>query len=109
MSTPLAFYHDAFNLKEMAERFTDNITLRRYELLVNGQIAFADYQHKEKGVLTILYVEAPPELRGTGAAGRLMQQVMQDAKTKNLKVRPICSYAAAWIQRSPDHRAMLAD
>lgn len=109
MSTPLAFLHRALNLRQMSEPFTDNMALHRYELLVNGQIAFADYQHKEKGVLTILYVEAPPELRGTGAAARLMQQVMEDAKAKSLKVRPICGYAASWIQRNPDYRAMLAD
>ncbi|MGN6422875.1 MAG: GNAT family N-acetyltransferase [Asticcacaulis sp.] len=79
---------------------TDNTDKRRFELHENGHTAYADYR-RDNDSLYIDYVEAPPVLRGTGAAGRLMEGVMQSARANNLKVIPICGYAAAWIKRHP--------
>ena len=80
---------------------TDNAAARRFELSENGGAVFADYR-RDGGTLYIDYVEAPPSLRGSGAAGRLMAGVMQAARAQNLSVVPICGYAAAWIKRHPD-------
>src|SRR3546814_17465527 len=65
---------------------TDNPDRRRFELDVDGQTVFADYRRRD-GVLAITHVEAPPALRGTGAAGRPMEGVMQIARAENVKVR----------------------
>ena len=85
----------------------DNAERSRFELDVDGQVVFADYQRRD-GLLVILYVYAPPPLRGTGASDRLMKAVGADAKAKGLKVVPICGYAAAWLKRSHDYRDLLA-
>jgi predicted GNAT family acetyltransferase len=52
-------------------------------------------------------VEAPLPLRGTGAAGRLMQGVAEIARTEGLKITPLCGYAWAWIQRHKEYRDLL--
>ena len=52
----------------------DNAERQRFELDLDGQIVFADYERRP-GLLVIRYVYAPPALRGTGAAGRLMAMV----------------------------------
>ena len=83
----------------MPASFTDNTRKSRFEYAVNDSIAFANYR-REGSTLYIDRVEAPPELRGTGAAGHLMQQIMNFAKSENLKVVPICSYAVAWIAKN---------
>ncbi len=83
----------------MTETFNDNAAKSRYELNVGGTIAFADYRRDGK-TLFIDHVEAPPALRGTGAAGRLMQGVADAAKAEGLSITPICSYAAAWIAKN---------
>ena len=41
-------------------------------------------------------------LRGTGAAGRLMAALSADIRAKDLKITPICGYAAAWLRRSKE-------
>lgn len=92
---------------EAPEIITDNADLGRFELVQGGETAFARYR-KENGVLLILHVEAPPALRGTGAAGRLMQGIMQAARSQSLKILPICGYAAAWMQRHPECQDLLA-
>ena len=83
----------------MTDPFTDNPDKSRFEYIVNGSIAFANYT-REGSKLYIDYVEAPPELRGTGAAGHLMQSIMSFAQKEHLKVIPKCAYAAAWIKKN---------
>jgi hypothetical protein len=86
---------------------TDNTTRHRFELVENGATAFADYRRTE-GRLVLPYVEAPVALRGTGAAGRLMQGVLDIARAEGRKVEPVCSYAAAFIRRHKQYHDLLA-
>lgn len=78
----------------------------RYELAEEGATAFANYR-REGDVLTIPYVESPPELRGKGTAGRLMEGVAAHARAEKLKIVPICGYAVSWFQRHPEHKDLL--
>lgn len=71
----------------------------RFEMDFDGHTAFADYQLKGS-TLTLNHVEAPPALRGTGAAGKLMQNIADHAQAENLTIIPICSYAATWLKRN---------
>lgn len=86
---------------------TDNTVRNRFELAEAGEVAFADYR-REGGRLYIDYVLAPVALRGTGAAGRLMEGVMGAAREAGVKVTPICGYAAAWIRRHRQYHDLLA-
>jgi predicted GNAT family acetyltransferase len=79
----------------------------RFELDVDGALAFADYRRRGSTLL-ITHVEAAPPLRGTGAAGQLMEEVMAAARAEGLKITPLCSYAAAWIRRHRQHHDLLA-
>lgn len=85
---------------------TDNPAKSRFELDVNGLIVFANYR-RNGSTLYIPYVEAPPSLRGTGAAGRLMDGVMTIARAEKLTVVPICGYAVNWIRRHREHHDLL--
>ena len=85
---------------------TDNAAAHRFELAEAGDVAFADYR-REPGRLVIFHVEAPPALRGTGAAGRLMDGVLAAARAEGLRVVPLCSYAAAYIRRHREHQDLL--
>lgn len=84
----------------------DNKELSRFENHVGDAVVFANYR-LEDGTLFINYVEAPPSLRGTGEAGKLMADVMGHARAQSYKVVPICSYAVSWIRRHPEYQDML--
>ena len=86
---------------------TDNAAAHRFELVEAGQTAFADYVRRD-GRLVIPHVEAPVALRGTGAAGRLMEGVAAHARAEGVQIVPLCSYAAAWLQRHPEHADLIA-
>ena len=91
----------------MSDSFTDNRSRGRFELQVGGHLAVADY-HRRDGVLTIPHVEADMPLRGTGAAGRLMERVMTAARAEGAKIRPLCGFAVAWMRRHPENDDLLA-
>lgn len=86
---------------------TDNAGESRFELVENGLLAFADYVRRD-GQLILPHVEAEPQLRGTGAAGRLMEGVLAIARREGLKVVPVCGYAKAYIRRHKEHQELLA-
>ncbi|MEH6676278.1 MAG: GNAT family N-acetyltransferase [Phenylobacterium sp.] len=85
----------------------NNAEAARYELDEQGETSWADYRLQGER-LYIDHVESPPALRGTGAAGRLMKAVAQDARDRGLKITPICGYAAAWLRRSPEFKDLVS-
>ena len=85
----------------------DNPQLNRFEMQENGHTAFADYQRRGH-VLVIPHVEAPLALRGTGAAGRLMEGMLAIVRERGEKLVPVCPYAAAYIDRHKEHQDLVA-
>ena len=84
----------------------NNSTRSRFEWTEDGKLAFADYQIIN-GVLILPHVEADPALRGKGTAARLMTAVLDLARERAWKVRPVCGYAAVFIQRHPAYQDLL--
>lgn len=85
----------------------DNKAESRFELREGPYLAWADYRLRE-GRVVLPHVEAEPPLRGTGAAGRLMEQIVAHARANGLILEPRCAYAHAWFQRHPDMQDVLA-
>ena len=84
----------------------DDAERGRFELEVDGRIVHADYR-REPGTLVILHVYAPPPLRGTGAAGRLMGEIAGLARAEGAGIRALCGYARGWFAARPAHRDLL--
>jgi uncharacterized protein len=84
----------------------DNAQASRFEQEENGLKVWADYRISE-GQHLIPHVEAEPALRGTGAASRLMQAIVEHARAHRLVIVPRCSYAQAWFARHPDAQDVL--
>jgi predicted GNAT family acetyltransferase len=91
----------------MHHNVTDNSAEHRFELEQDGQIAFADYR-VEDGIMFIDYVESPLALRGTGVAGKLMEGVTGFARERDLKMHPVCGYAASWLHKHKEYRDLMA-
>ena len=87
--------------------FQDNAKNQRFEWTEQGMTSFSDYRERD-GRLLLTHVEAPVALRGTGAAGRLMQATVDHARAEGLKLEPRCSYAVVWFRRHRDAADVLA-
>lgn len=79
----------------------DNPTRNRFELEESGLVAFANYR-REGDHVVIPHVEAPPSLRGSGTAARLMAGIVELARSEGFKITPTCSYARLWFRRHKD-------
>jgi uncharacterized protein len=85
----------------------DNPRRSRFELLVEGQVAFAAYQ-LAPGRIIITHVETPPDLRGRDVASAVARGALTAARQRGLAVTPRCGFMAAYVRRHPDE-AELAD
>lgn len=74
---------------------------RRYELHVDGHVAYVEYNNVAGGRL-VSKTLVPQELEGRGIAGRLAKHVLQDIRDKGLKILPTCTYFARFIQKHPE-------
>lgn len=83
---------------EAAHRFTTEI---------DGVEGYVEYEPGE-GVLVITHTVVPASIGGRGIAGRLVEAALQHSRTANLKVVPRCSYAAAYLDKHPEHADLKA-
>jgi uncharacterized protein len=84
-----------------------NPALSRFELDVDGHIAFANYRLAD-GVLAITHTEVPQALRERGIGAQLVLGTVQAARAQGLKVRPLCSFARYVIAHHPDVQDLVA-
>jgi predicted GNAT family acetyltransferase len=73
----------------MAGNVRDNTERHRFELETDGHIAFSNYERAD-GVLT-----------GVGSA--LIRGVLDFARTQGLKVKTLCPFAKAYVDRHPEY------
>lgn len=79
-------------------KFTDNTGKNRFELELDGGIAVADYT-RDGNTVSVNRVFVPEELRGQGAAGQIMAEIVKAAEKNGDKIIPVCSYAVAWMEK----------
>jgi predicted GNAT family acetyltransferase len=85
----------------------DNKDASRYELDVEGGVAFANYR-MAPGVVTVNYTEVPAPLRGQGIGAKLSAAVLDHIRAEGLKVVPRCGFFASFIRDHPQYHDLLA-
>lgn len=85
----------------------DNKALGRFELDVDGCIAFANYRLTPEAVI-ITHTETPLALRGRGVASDLVKGALELIRADGLKVVAGCSFVAVYLRRHPEYRDLAA-
>lgn len=86
----------------------DNQAESRFEIHVDGHIAFEKYERFDGGIAYTL-TKVPDELGGRGIASFLVKYLLDDAAAKGLKVKPICPYVRKYIDKHPEYQANTVD
>ena len=86
----------------MSNNVRDNTNRHRFEFDADGHIAFSNYTRAD-GVLTILHTEVPKELEGRGIGSALVRGVLDIARANRLKVRAVCPFVKAYLDRHPEY------
>lgn len=84
---------------------THNQAASTFETWIDGYLSKLDYfQDDKKFVIT--HVGVHPEFRGQGVAAKIMEASLAYARQNSLRVVPMCSYAASYIRRNPQHKKL---
>ena len=80
---------------------------RRYELTVDGDLAgWVTYALHDRRI-TFIHTEVRPAYGGRGLAQRLAADVLDDARARGLRVRPLCPYVARYIRAHPEYQDLV--
>jgi predicted GNAT family acetyltransferase len=79
----------------------DNTALSRFELDVEGRLAFANYR-RAPGTVIITHTETPRALRGRGIASELVQGALELIRADGNKVVAGCGFVVDYLRRRPE-------
>jgi uncharacterized protein len=79
----------------------DNKAQHRFELDVEGMVAFANYRLTPSTVI-ITHTETPRSLRGRGIASQLVQGALPLIRADGLKVVAGCGFVVDYLSKHPE-------
>jgi predicted GNAT family acetyltransferase len=85
----------------------DNKAEHRFELAIDGGIAFATYRLTPQAVI-ITHTETPRALRGRGIASELVRGALELIRADGHKVIAGCGFVADYLRKHPDYRDLIA-
>ncbi len=82
----------------------DNRAESRFELLVDGAMAIAEYRIVGDSI-HFTHTETPYALQGKGVASQLIHGALTSAKERGLKIVPRCSFVVHYVAKHPEFRS----
>jgi len=79
---------------------------RRFEIEVDGRLAFTNYGEFGNQI-ALVHTETDPELAGQGAASALIEKTLRYLEEEQLQLLPCCPFVFAFIQRHPDWKRIV--
>ncbi len=84
----------------------DNKALNRFELDVEGGVAFANYRITPAAVI-ITHTETPNALRGRGIASTLVEGALALIRADGRKVIGACGFVVDYLRKHPEYADMV--
>jgi predicted GNAT family acetyltransferase len=85
----------------------DNTSLNRFELDVEGGVAFANYRVTPQAVI-ITHTETPRGLRGRGIASELARGALDLIRADGRRVIAGCGFVADYLRKHPEFADLAA-
>jgi predicted GNAT family acetyltransferase len=91
---------------ENAPQVTNNKAANRFEVKLDGETAYAEYR-LAKDRITFPHTVVPEAFEGRGIGSALVKAGLAYAKEEGLKVLPLCSFFAGYIERHPEYQDLV--
>jgi uncharacterized protein len=85
----------------------DNKAQNRFELDVDGGVAFANYRKTSSAVI-ITHTETPRALRGRGIASELVKGALELIRAEGQKVIAGCGFVVDYLEKHPEYEDLVA-
>lgn len=79
----------------------------RYELTVDSQFAGSLRYSIHNGQITLIHTEIDSAYAGRQLGKRLVRSVLDDARVRRLRVRPMCPFVASYIRAHPEYQDLV--
>ncbi|MCB0804306.1 MAG: N-acetyltransferase [Bacteroidales bacterium] len=86
----------------------NNVNKQRFELEINGEIAYIDYDMAGSNI-RLNYTEVPESMKGKGIGSKLADQTFSLIGGMNMKVIPDCHFIQHWLTKHPEKREMVVE
>jgi uncharacterized protein len=81
---------------------TDVPEQRRYEALIDGELAgIAEYRSSDE-VVTFIHTQVMSEFEGQGVASGLIRAALDDVRAHDKKVRAVCPFVRGYLDKHSD-------
>lgn len=67
-------------------------------------IAELTYSVQDSGIITLDHTETDPQMTGKGLASKLVAHSVEFARENQLKIDPLCEYAAKQFERHQEYK-----
>ena len=81
---------------------------RRFEVKLDGEVAFAEYRLIDHGII-LPHTVVPEAFEGKGVGSALAKTALGYAREQGLKVIPLCPFIAAYLQKHPEWKDVVND
>ncbi|QXV64811.1 N-acetyltransferase [Mucilaginibacter sp. 21P] len=85
----------------------DNEAIHNFELTIDGQRSFIDYQVRGEKIY-LIHTEVPEALQGQGVAEALVEKALIHIENKGQKVVPLCAYVQIFLKKHPEWNRIVA-
>jgi hypothetical protein len=79
----------------------DHREASRFEAVVDGQIAFLEYERRPNAMVFV-HTEVPEPLRGRGIASQLAKAALRSARSEGLSIVVRCPFVREYLRRHPE-------
>jgi predicted GNAT family acetyltransferase len=86
----------------MADDVSNNTAKSRYELDVDGHVAFVDYRLRPDRIV-LVHTEVPAELGGRGIGSKLAKGTLDAVRARGLKADIRCDFLIAYVKKHPEY------
>lgn len=81
---------------------------KRFELEVEGKIAYIEYILNNENIMFLTHTEVPVGLEGKGVGSTIVSKVLDYIKENGYTLAPLCPFVAAYVKRHPERKEILA-
>ena len=84
----------------------NNTGRSRYEAVVDGELAFADYTIEDNRII-FPHTVVPSAIEGRGIASEIARVALEEARERGLEVVPYCAFFIDYIGKHPEYKDLV--
>ena len=88
----------------------NNASENRFELQLDGAVAFIEYKIGKSGAMYMIHTEVPDVYEGQGVGHKLVRESLAQIEDEGIKIIPLCPFVRSFLQNHlEDYKDLLAE